>query len=37
LQLTVSLAPSEPVPELYLHPDHRRRARRSPVRSDLDV
>ena len=33
----VSLTPFEPVPELYLHPDHRRRARRRAVRSDLDV
>jgi hypothetical protein len=37
LQLTVSLTPSEPVPELYLHPDHRRKARRPAVRSNLDV
>jgi hypothetical protein len=33
----VSLTPSEPVPELYIHPDHRRRARRPAVWSDLDV
>jgi hypothetical protein len=25
LWLTVTLAPSEPVPGLYLHPEHRRR------------
>ena len=37
LQLTVTLTPSEPVPGLYLHPDHRRRLRRPAVRSPLDV
>ena len=37
LQLTVTLSPAEPVPGLYVHPDHRRRLRRSPVRSRLDV
>jgi hypothetical protein len=35
LQLTVVLAPSEPVPGLYIHPDHRRRLRRPAVRSSL--
>jgi hypothetical protein len=37
LQLTVLLAPPEAVPGLYLHPDHRRRRLRPPVRSELDV
>ena len=37
LQLTVTLSPPEPVPGLYVHPDHRRRLRRPPVRSRLDV
>ena len=37
LQLTVVLAPGDEVPGLYLHPDHRRRLRRAPVRSDLSV
>ena len=37
LQLTAVLAPGEEVPGLYLHPDHRRRLRRIPVRSDLGV
>ena len=37
LQLTVTLSPGMAVPGLYVHPDHRRRLRRSPVRSDLDV
>ena len=37
LQLTAVLAPGEEVPGLYLHPDHRRRPRRAPVRSALDV
>ena len=37
LQLTVTLSPAEPVPGLYVHPDHRRRLRRPPVRSHLDV
>ena len=37
LQLTVILAPGEEVPGLYLHPDHRRRLRRTAVRSALDV
>lgn len=37
LQLTVLLAPSEAVPGLYLHPDHRRRPRRPAVRSEFDV
>src|SRR5258708_3724327 len=35
LQLTVVLAPAGEVPALYIHPDHRRRLRRTPVRSDL--
>jgi len=37
LQLTAVLVPEEEVPGLYLHPDHRRRLRRAPVRSTLDV
>ena len=37
LQLTVTLSPAESVPGLYVHPDHRRRLRRPPVRSELDV
>jgi hypothetical protein len=37
LRLTVTLSPAEPVPGLYVHPDHRRRLRREPVRSHLDV
>jgi hypothetical protein len=37
LQLTAVLAPGDEVPGLYLHPDHRRRLRRDPVRSDLNV
>src|SRR5207302_9183320 len=37
LQLTAVLAPGDKVPGLYLHPDHRRRLRRDPVRSDLNV
>jgi hypothetical protein len=37
LQLTVTLAPSEPVAGLYLHPEHRRRLRRPAVRSTTDV
>jgi hypothetical protein len=37
LQLSVVLAPEGEVPGLYLHPDHRRRLRRAPVRSDLSV
>ena len=37
LQLTAVLAPEEEIPELYLHPEHRRRLRRPPVRSSLDV
>jgi hypothetical protein len=37
LQLTAVLAPEAEVPGLYLHPDHRRRLRRAPVRSDLNV
>ena len=37
LQLTVTLSPGMAVPGLYVHPDYRRRLRRSPVRSDLDV
>jgi hypothetical protein len=37
LQLTVILAPPVAVPGLYVHPDHRRRLRRLPVRSDFDV
>ncbi len=32
-----TLSPAEPVPGLYVHPDHRRRLRREPVRSHLDV
>ena len=35
LLVTVMLAPSEPVPGLYRHPDHRRRLRRPAVRSEL--
>jgi hypothetical protein len=31
------LAPEAEVPGLYIHPDHRRRLRRAPVRSDLGV
>src|SRR5579859_644387 len=37
LQLTAVLAPGDRVPGLYVHPDHRRRLRRDPVRSDLYV
>jgi thioredoxin reductase len=37
LQLSAVLVPREEVPGLYLHPDHRRRLRRAPVRSTLDV
>ena len=37
LQLTAVLAPGDEVPGLYLHPDHRRRLRRAPVRSDISV
>jgi len=37
LQLTAILVPGEEVPGLYLHPDHRRRLRRTAVRSALDV
>jgi hypothetical protein len=37
LQLSAVLAPGGEVPGLYLHPDHRRRLRRAPVRSDLSV
>jgi hypothetical protein len=37
LQLTVALSSMVAVPGLYVHPDHRRRLRRFPVRSDLDV
>ena len=37
LQLSVVLAPADEVPGLYLLPDHRRRLRRAPVRSDLSV
>ena len=37
LQLSAVLAPEEEIPGLYLHPDHRRRLRRDPVRSDLNV
>jgi hypothetical protein len=37
LQLTVLLAPPEPVPGLYLHPDHRRRRSRPPLRTEFDV
>jgi hypothetical protein len=35
LQLTVVLVPDEPVPGLYVHPDHRRRLRRPAVRGTL--
>ena len=35
LQLTAVLAPEAEVPGLYVHPDHRRRLRRLPVRSEL--
>jgi hypothetical protein len=37
LQLSAVLAPAGEVLGLYLHPDHRRRLRREPVRSDLSV
>ena len=37
LQLTVTLSPAVAVPGLYVHPDHRRRLKRLPVRSDFDV
>jgi hypothetical protein len=37
LQLSAVLAPGDEVPGLYLHPDHRRRLRRPPVRSDPNV
>jgi len=37
LQLTVALSSTVAVPGLYVHPDHRRRLRRFPVRSELDV
>ena len=37
LQLSAVLAPGDEVPGLYLHPDHRRRLRRAPVRSDISV
>ena len=37
LQLTAVLVPEEEVPGLYMHPDDRRRLRRAPVRSTLDV
>jgi hypothetical protein len=37
LQLTVLLAPPEAVPELYLHPEHRRRRWRPALRTDFDV
>jgi hypothetical protein len=37
LQLTVLLAPPEAVPELYLHPDHRRRRLRLAMRTAFDV
>jgi hypothetical protein len=37
LQLTVLLAPEEPVDGLYLHPEHRRRARRADARMGMDV
>jgi hypothetical protein len=35
--LTVFLAPPDAVPGLYLHPDHRRRRLRPPVRSEFGV
>jgi hypothetical protein len=37
LQLTVLLAPTEAVPGLYLHPEHRRRLRRPAVRGEFSV
>jgi hypothetical protein len=37
LQLTVLLAPEEPVDGLYLHPQHRRRARRADAPMGMDV
>jgi hypothetical protein len=37
LQLTVLLAPPEAVPELYLHPEHRRRRWRPVLRTEFDV
>jgi hypothetical protein len=37
LQLSAVLAPGEKVPGLYLHPEHRRRLRRTAVRSELNV
>src|SRR5262249_34963524 len=37
LQLPVLLAPPEAVPGLYLHPDHRRRRSRPPLRTQFNV
>ena len=37
LQLTVLLAPPEAVPDLYLHPEHRRRRSRAALRTKFDV
>jgi hypothetical protein len=37
LQLTVLLAPPEAVPDLYLHPEHRRRRSRPALRTEFDV
>jgi hypothetical protein len=37
LQLTVLLAPEEPVDGLYVHPEHRRRARRADAPMGMDV
>jgi hypothetical protein len=37
LQLTVLLAPEEPVDGLYLHPQHRRRPRRADALRGVDV
>ena len=37
LQLTVLLAPEEPVVGLYLHPQHRRRPRRADALRGIDV
>ena len=37
LQLTVLLAPRDAVPELYLHPEHRRRRWRPALRTEFDV
>ena len=37
LQLTVLLALPEAVPDLYLHPEHRRRRSRPPLRTEFNV